>query len=96
MPSRSELPAWSEADRDRVERELRLSELAARYIGGLSIYLYWHRQSNTLSGCVIDEATERTLVFEVPNDKGLDAFYHPMAYAAREGLYLEDNRGKVE
>lgn len=83
---RNEVPHYSEADRDRVEAELALRELAHRKVGGLAVFLYWHKGSNTLSEVVIDDGLNQTIVFSVPNDKGLDAFYHPFPYAQREGV----------
>jgi len=70
--------------------DVTLKELAVRHAGGLAISLYWHEASNTLSECVTDKATKKSIVFLVPNDSGLDALAHPFHYAAMEGLYLDE------
>jgi hypothetical protein len=57
-------------------------ELAHRQNDGIQVFLFWHKQANILTIALIDAkqnppfATE----FEVPNEKGMEAFNHPYAH----------------
>lgn len=73
--------AYSERTRDRVEEELPYRELDHRRAHGVEVFLQWHKRSNTLRLILNDEKEGLQYKFPVPNDKGLDAFYHPFAFA---------------
>lgn len=49
-------------------------------LDGLEKFLFWHSDNNTLSIIIRDEREKRMYAFQVPNDKGLEAFAHPFAY----------------
>jgi hypothetical protein len=57
-------------------------ELAARESDRLRVRLFWHAEENVLSVSVDDSSSGHLFEFAVPRDRGLDAFYHPFAYAA--------------
>src|SRR5215472_9926246 len=67
------------------------SELAHRSTGGIEVWLFWSQPSNRIT---IDRIDER-LEFEVANDKALDAFRHPYAYAPAQALDLAEARTAV-
>lgn len=77
----SELAPYTEHHRDKVEQQLLLKELAWRRDHGIEVFLYWHSKLNTLSIFVTDINANQSQNFTVPNDKGLDAYYHPYAYS---------------
>jgi hypothetical protein len=57
-------------------------ELAAREANGVRVVLNWHPQRNALTVLVDDSTLGDRFVLAVPSDRGLDAFYHPYAYAS--------------
>jgi hypothetical protein len=59
-------------------------ELAYRETDGLKIQLLYRQVGNTVLLHLIDEKLGEELEFPVPNDKALDAFDHPYAYAQPE------------
>lgn len=71
------------------------TELAAREDNGISVALYWARATNVLTVTVADVATGD--YFELvlaENERPLDVFYHPYAYARARGIeLLADRRG---
>lgn len=64
-------------------------ELDRRDGDGIVVSLLWRKAGNVVSVCVCDERTGDDFEFLVPPDRALDAFRHPYAYAAREGLLGE-------
>jgi len=54
-------------------------ELARRVSGGIEVTLYWTPLENTTTVEVWDSAHDETLVFAVPPERALEAFYHPFA-----------------
>ena len=54
-------------------------ELALRVSGGIEVALYWSSLDNTTTVEVWDTASEERLVFAVPPERALEAFYHPFA-----------------
>jgi hypothetical protein len=75
-------------------RTLRISadharELAARVSDGIHVTLLWHPRRDAVSLSVADERTGEIFEFGVPRDRALDAFHHPFAYAARQGVDYE-------
>ena len=57
-------------------------ELAAREGDGIQVTLLWHPGDNALTVSVADTRIGREFQLAVANDRALDAFYHPYAYAA--------------
>jgi hypothetical protein len=54
-------------------------ELARRASGGIEVTLYWSPLDNGTTVEVWDAASEETIVFAVPPERALEAFYHPFA-----------------
>jgi hypothetical protein len=69
-----------EADMNSHGSETR--ELAAREANGVRVVLSWHPHRNALTVLVEDDRLGDRFVVAVPSDRGLDAFYHPYAYAS--------------
>ena len=68
-------------------------ELASREGDGVHVQLLWDPQDNTLTVSVEDARVGERFEFAVERDRGLDAFYHPFAYAAaRNGVHHDDER----
>ena len=57
-------------------------ELARRVSGGIEVALYWSPVDHSTTVEVWDAASEETLVFDVPPERALEAFYHPFAQLA--------------
>jgi hypothetical protein len=56
-----------------------------------------HRVTPRVTVEVFDEAVGESFELEVPRERALDAFYHPFAYAAFDGvLYTTRTREPVE
>jgi hypothetical protein len=64
------------------------SELAHRSTDGIEVSLLWSQPSNRITVELIDNRIDERLEFEVANDKALDAFRHPYAYAPAQALDL--------
>jgi hypothetical protein len=54
-------------------------ELASRVSGGIEVTLYWSPLDNGTTVEVWDARSEETIVFPVPPERALEAFYHPFA-----------------
>jgi hypothetical protein len=65
------------------------TELAVRHQDGTSVSLFWTRGTNVLTVTVVDHRNDDSfeMVLE-PDERPLDVFYHPYAYAAARGLDL--------
>jgi hypothetical protein len=61
-------------------------ELDRREGDGIAVSLLWRKAANIVSVAVYDERTGEDFELVVAPDRALDAFRHPYAYAAREGL----------
>lgn len=59
-------------------------ELAHRRSDRIDVWLYWHREANVLSIALKDHKEDFEAEFQVPNDEGLHAFYHPYAFMPEE------------
>jgi hypothetical protein len=57
-------------------------ELAERDSDGIHVVLLWHPDENALTVSVDDTRAGDRFQVAVPPHRGLDAFYHPFAYAA--------------
>lgn len=73
------------------------AELAVREENGISVALYWIRGTDVLFVSVVDRRTEEAfeLVLE-PDERALDVFHHPYAYAAVRGLDVGRPRLQLE
>ncbi len=60
-----------------------MTELASRINDGVAVTLLWSRRRNTLSVTVDDSRTGESFEIAAPNDRALDVFNHPYAYASR-------------
>ena len=56
-----------------------LRELARRVSGGIDVALYWNPLDDSTTVEIYDAASEETIVFAVPAERALEAFYHPFA-----------------
>ena len=54
-------------------------ELAHRVSGGMEIKLYWNADEDSTSVEVWQPASGELLLFEVPRERALEAFYPPFA-----------------
>ena len=61
-------------------------ELASRESDGVRVLLLWHPRDDALTVSVDDSASGHRFELAVERDRGLDAFYHPFAYAAARSL----------
>jgi hypothetical protein len=59
-------------------------ELARRLSGGIVVTLYWSPNDNTTYVEVLQPAIEEALLFSVPRERALDAFYHPFSRLTAE------------
>ena len=57
-------------------------ELARRVSGGIEVALFWSPLDDSTAVEIWDAASEERLVFGVPLDRALEAFYHPFAQLA--------------
>ena len=71
------------------------SELAHRSMDGIEVALFWSKPSNRITIELADARIDERLEFEVANDKALDAFRHPYAYAPAQALDLVETRTAV-
>jgi hypothetical protein len=67
-------------------------ELARRSSAGLDVTLYWHPILDELIVCVCDERHGAHFEIRPQRHLGLDAYYHPYAYADLEDGYEKENR----
>lgn len=62
-------------------------ELAHRSNDGMAVALLWHTATNLLSVVVTDSRTDETFELVLDrDDRAMDVFHHPFAYAAHRGL----------
>jgi hypothetical protein len=59
------------------------TELAQRENEGISVTLFWYRETNRLTVAVRDRRTGKAFDLEAPALTAMDVFNHPYAYAAR-------------
>ena len=73
------------------------TELAAREDNGISVELYWTRGTDALAVSVADATTGDYFELVVAdNERPLDVFYHPFAYARARGIELLADRRSAE
>jgi hypothetical protein len=64
-------------------------ELAHRVSNGIEVTLFWGPISGEVIVEVVDHSSEHFFELSVPSECALDAFHHPYAYAARQGVEFE-------
>lgn len=70
--------------------ELKRTELATRIDHGVTVTLFWQRETDVVSVTVEDPANG--VYFEIvlaDNEPPLEVFHHPYAYAAARGLDVD-------
>jgi hypothetical protein len=79
------------------ESRMRTRELHHRVTDGIHVTLLWYPATGRVTVEVFDEAVGESFELEVPRERALDAFYHPFAYAAFDGVpYTTRTREPVE
>jgi hypothetical protein len=72
-------------------------DLADRLVDGISVVLYWTRATNVVTVAVDDSTTGDYFELVLDDDeRPLDVFYHPYAYARARGLELNDDVKSTE
>jgi hypothetical protein len=61
-------------------------ELDYRSSDGLEVTLQWNQETDRLSVAVFDSKSGDDFQIEVSSNEALDAFHHPYAYAASNGV----------
>jgi hypothetical protein len=61
-------------------------ELLVREADGIEVSLVWRRDADTLAVVVNDGRLGSSFEVAAPRDRALDAFHHPFAYAAAQGV----------
>ena len=61
-------------------------ELAHRTSDGIEVTLFWTKPSNRVTIAVLDTRSGEALEFEADGNVALDAFNHPHAHAAAQGV----------
>jgi hypothetical protein len=64
-------------------------ELAHRASNGIEVTLFWGSATGEVVVEVVDHRTAQYFEFPVASENALDAFHHPYAYAARQGVEYE-------
>ena len=66
----------------------RTHELDFRSNEGLEVTMLWHPESNAVSISVFDARTGDDFDLDVDATDAMDAFHHPYAYAASQGVHF--------
>ena len=64
-------------------------ELDHRTSDGIAVTLFWSFKSDDVTVEVVDRGTDNVFYLPVKRDQALDAFNHPYAYAASQGVDYE-------
>jgi predicted metal-dependent phosphoesterase TrpH len=64
-------------------------ELAHRVSNGIEVSLFWGETTGEIVVEVVDHSSEHFFEVAVPSERALDAFHHPYAYAAQQGVEFE-------
>jgi hypothetical protein len=59
-----------------------MTELAHRASNGIDVALLWSRCTGRLTVAVEDVRTGESFTLDAPNDRALDVYNHPYAYAS--------------
>ena len=74
---------------DTTTDEAPRRELAHRTSDGIEVTLLWCECHDTVAVQVSDTGSGNLFEVVVPRERALDAFHHPYAYAAQQGLEYE-------
>ena len=74
---------------DSISYEDPRRELAHRSADGIEVRLLWRASDDALAIEVFDRGADQVFELPVARDRALDAFYHPYAYAAYQGVVYE-------
>jgi hypothetical protein len=66
----------------------RTKELDFRSSDGLEVSLLWEPETSRVKVSVFDVKTGDDFEIEVSSDEAIDAFHHPYAYAANNGVHF--------
>jgi hypothetical protein len=66
----------------------RTRELDFRTSDGLEVTLLWDTETNGLTVAVFDSKSGDDFQIEVSSSQAMDAFQHPYAYAANQGVHF--------
>ncbi len=66
-----------------------LLELDARAGDGIDVRLFWYPATDTVAVSVVDTTHEQAFELLVDAGEALEAFHHPFAYAAFQGIAFE-------
>ena len=66
----------------------RTRELDFRTSDGLEVTLLWDTETNGLTVAVFDSKSGDDFQIEVSSSEAIDAFHHPYAYAANQGVHF--------
>jgi len=72
-----------------------LGDIPRRVSGGIEVTLYWSAHDNTTCVEVSQPASEDVVLFSVPRERALAAFYHPFSYLPISARPGEDAIGRV-
>jgi hypothetical protein len=64
-------------------------ELAHRSSDGIFVTLFWSAKSDDVTVEVVDSGADNVFYLPVARSRALDAFNHPYAYAANQGVEYE-------
>jgi hypothetical protein len=67
-------------------------ELDYRANDGVEVWLLWTRQENRLFVLVVDTKADDSFEIDVDAARAVDAFHHPYAYAAANGIEYRASR----
>jgi hypothetical protein len=71
-------------------------ELDFRASNGVEVALLWHPSTRHVSVTVLDSRTDQSFELVLADDdRALDVFEHPYAYAAHRGIVFESPRERV-
>jgi hypothetical protein len=67
---------------DQDKEPAAMTELAHRASNGIDVALLWSRCTGRLTVAVQDVRTGESFTIDAPNDRALDVYNHPYAYAS--------------
>jgi hypothetical protein len=85
-PRRSHIAQHKLKGREDPTMDTTIVELDSRISGAFEVALLWHRDLEAVSLTIRDSGSCRSLELPVAQDRALQAFKHPFAYAASIGV----------
>ena len=64
-------------------------ELDARAGDGIDVRLFWHPVTDTVTVSLFDSRNQQSFELQVDPAEALEAFHHPFAYAALQGMDVD-------